>query len=81
MLCRKASDSWVCAANAHINKTFRPPQNKTFRKPSSGAHTSYFAFFVDKISLSVDIICLNLLFILPLHHSFKNSVLLSFAKL
>ena len=21
MLCRKASDSWVCAANAHINKT------------------------------------------------------------
>ena len=63
MLCRKASDSWVCAANAHINKTFRTP--------SSGAHTSYFAFFVDKISLSVDIICLNPLFILPLHHSFK----------
>jgi len=73
MLCRKASDSWVCAANAHINKTFWTP--------SSGDHASYFAFFVDKISLSVDIICLNLHFILPLHHSFKNSVLLSFAKL
>ena len=25
MLSRKASNSWVCAANAHINKTFRTP--------------------------------------------------------
>ena len=75
MLCRKASDSWVCAANAHINKIFRTPRiNKTFTTPSSGAHTSYFTLFVDKISLSVDIICLNLYFTLPLHHSFKNSV-------
>ena len=38
MLCRKASDSWVCAANAHtielfgqshINKTFSDSPNKT----------------------------------------------------
>jgi len=31
------------------------------------------ALFVDKISLSVDIICLNLYFTLPLHHSFKTA--------
>ena len=29
MLCGKASDSWVCAANAHINKTFRTPSSFT----------------------------------------------------
>ena len=28
MLCRKASDSWVCAANARINKTFLTPSYK-----------------------------------------------------
>jgi len=35
MLCRKASDSWVCAANALTKRTFAtPPQKELLQTPS-----------------------------------------------